>query len=108
MFAGATSIPARPVEVDGRRGLADATLLIRDRDHLGHRGITSNLNDGDDVGTVDAGWDGRDATPPVRWADGEVIHRRRELFTFLWICRPDEIRSNSRNQRRSRNDRTPV
>ena len=31
-----------PGQVDRRRRLADAALLIRDRDHMHHRGITSN------------------------------------------------------------------
>ena len=32
----------RSGEIDRRRRLADAALLVRDRDHLRHRGITSN------------------------------------------------------------------
>jgi hypothetical protein len=36
----------RTGQVDGRRGLADAALLIGDRDHIRHRGLTSFPRDG--------------------------------------------------------------
>ena len=36
----------RAGEIDRRRGLADAALLVGDRDHIRHRGITSRISGG--------------------------------------------------------------
>ena len=36
----------RAGEIDRRRGLADPALLVRDRDHVRHRGFTSFPRDG--------------------------------------------------------------
>ena len=71
----------RAGEVDRRRRLADAALLIGDRDHVGHRGITSNYRPARWAVRGRAGTSGH-ATPASRIADTPVIHTRRELFTI--------------------------
>src|SRR5207245_5165194 len=62
----------RPGEIDRCGRLSDATFLIRNRDHLGHLGITSNLVD--IVDGSDASGEEGHATPAARWASDEVIN----------------------------------
>src|SRR6185369_17385389 len=70
----------RSGEIDRRGRLADPALLIRNRDHLRHRGITSKSclrRDGSTRGRGNASH----ATAGLRWATAEVIHSIGELFT---------------------------
>ena len=69
-------------EVDRRRRLADAALLVGDRDHVRHRGITSGSGSGGDGGRIGEGSECRHAYPArtVRCDPGyphglRVVHR---------------------------------
>ena len=66
-------------EVDRRRRLADAALLIGDRDHVGHRGITSNRSARRDGRR---GGESRPCYSSGRCRGHPVIHTDRELFTI--------------------------
>ena len=78
----------RAGEVDRRRRLADAALLVRDRDHVRHRGITSNRCDADSRRVTADGGRSRHATPAMRVADRRGYpHSSRVVHRFLWICR---------------------
>ena len=82
----------RAGEVDRRRRLADATLLVGDRNHIGHRGIHLASGFGwpsaatRPVGDEDSGRAGAPRSyPSGSAADVRLIHRIVDLCTDLWI-----------------------
>ena len=72
----------RARQVDGRRGFADAAFLVRDRDHIRHRGVTSHTSRGASLGGEPNGRRNvTHATPGEYGVDSLFIHRCTDLFT---------------------------
>ena len=70
----------RPRQIDRRRRLADAAFLVGDRDHVRHRGITSEFA-GRTEGRRGRGASAAHGTPHTPVRGTPVIHTLCELFT---------------------------
>ena len=73
----------RTGEIDRRRRLAHAPLLVGDGDHVRHRGITSGFEDGS--GPVRGGGGSRHGTPPTSTPAPGYPHALRVVHRILWI-----------------------
>jgi hypothetical protein len=76
----------RSGEVDRGRRLADATLLVRDRDDV-RQGLTSERAGGARAVVTVGEWG--NATPRVARANAEVVHTLPYLCTVLWTTTVD-------------------
>ena len=86
----------RPGQVDRRRRLADAAFLVGDRDHVGHRGITSNLRA--DARPSGQGSEWRPCYPAGAWSRTPVIHTLcGVVHRILWIS--GTVTSDARSDR---------